>query len=521
MKRMFAWLLLLGLLCGCAPAEQPEAPGGPDGQGAGEQRPAAVENPPAPVYADWSKLPAPEQGQVLCRQYWGEPQQELKPDGGYGTLLPYRGEELHVITALDGDGWDRYRYGLATAEGLVAVEPVYDGVYPLYLYREDRSGGVPLPVYVLEQTQRGEEADARLIAVAARDGSWCTEARYTAAYAVGEERLLLIDRDGGSWFCDLRGRVTAAGLKKPVAELWGPWWKELMGISSETVCMSDISGSGCRLADFESGLERYLPEVQYCSRWLAGSELAAAGDGQRNGYLDRQGNWAIAPQYETANEFQKGLALVRRGTDDPWQLIDRQGNPVLTFPGASVNMLQIGEALYYLNTDADSRILGICDAAGNQLEHPAVGGTYRNGWPMLEWLDGRGTHWCWNGREAVQLPAGFRLSDAEGDLAVLQQETEDWSGACGAYSLGRKTWILPPEQSVLVLLRDTVTDEVWLMDGYGGGTVWDQNGEKLFSAASLDAPADGVFSVQSGVWTGLMNRDGEWLLRRCLQTAND
>ena len=107
MKRMFAWLLLLGLLCGCAPAEQPEAPGGPDGQGAGEQRPAAVENPPAPVYADWSKLPAPEQGQVLCRQYWGEPQQELKPDGGYGTLLPYRGEELHVTTALDGDGWDR------------------------------------------------------------------------------------------------------------------------------------------------------------------------------------------------------------------------------------------------------------------------------------------------------------------------------------------------------------------------------------------------------------------------------
>lgn len=58
------------------------------------------------------------------------------------------------------------------------------------------------------------------------------------------------------------------------------------------------------------------------------SSLAAARKGSQWGYLDRTGEWAIAPVYDDALPFAQGLAAVR--TSSGWGYIDTAGRTVIT-----------------------------------------------------------------------------------------------------------------------------------------------------------------------------------------------
>lgn len=87
----------------------------------------------------------------------------------------------------------------------------------------------------------------------------------------------------------------------------------------------------------EQGVERATGiRVQYgLSRFSEGLMPVMDGVSGRMGYLDRQGNWAITPQYDYAGEFLNGVAEAALAAGAGY--IDAQGNWLLTPKYAAVS----------------------------------------------------------------------------------------------------------------------------------------------------------------------------------------
>ena len=71
-------------------------------------------------------------------------------------------------------------------------------------------------------------------------------------------------------------------------------------------------------------------------------DLLPAKDGNGWGFIDRQGGWAISPQYLDVGDFSQGVAPVKTG--DTWCFIDREGKEVMAIDG---EMKIVGKGLAY------------------------------------------------------------------------------------------------------------------------------------------------------------------------------
>ena len=181
MRRLLPLLLMLLLLGACA--RGPESPGisggaePPAADAAQAEAPAADATQGAPpaepsqriVTADWSRLETPETLSAPGRWYDGYTDR-LIPRDDYGPLLPYAGLRL-------ADEWPAGHgclYGLMTADGRVVTDPVFTNVYRLGRYNLVET----LPLMALEQPDPDaapDDYDPRIYALAAADGSWCTD----------------------------------------------------------------------------------------------------------------------------------------------------------------------------------------------------------------------------------------------------------------------------------------------------------------------------------------------------------
>ena len=106
----------------------------------------------------------------------------------YGTLIPFAGQRL----AADWPASDGCLYGLMTRDGKVVVDAVYSEICAPTWHGGGRSHTFPLLIL-----RKGTE-DGAAIAVAAADGSWCTDFAYQY-YVASEEGLLLFRASGLTW----------------------------------------------------------------------------------------------------------------------------------------------------------------------------------------------------------------------------------------------------------------------------------------------------------------------------------
>ena len=105
------------------------------------------------------------------------------------------------------------------------------------------------------------------------------------------------------------------------------------------------------------------------------SGLAAAWSGKNYGFIDSNGQYAIADRFDDANSFQEGLALVRIGRQ--FGFVDLNGELMLQPQYAFARDFSEGLAAVKLNPDN----FGFVDKQGYMLITPqfAWASSFRNG----------------------------------------------------------------------------------------------------------------------------------------------
>ena len=144
------------------------------------------------VSTDWSKLdggdkPLPSVGSRWYDEYTGQ----LISRDDYGTLIPYAGLRLMA----DWPASTGCLYGLMTTDGIVVTDAVYSNVVsPRYYMGAKQMWHPLLTLYMGIQTDDGDGNLRGYWAIAASDGSWCTDFCYRGMSA-GKDGLILFEDD--------------------------------------------------------------------------------------------------------------------------------------------------------------------------------------------------------------------------------------------------------------------------------------------------------------------------------------
>jgi len=138
-------------------------------------------------------------------RWYAQTTTELIPRNDYGPLYPYVGTIVQSIerwTDLNGveqtqlNPWTTPVYGLMTREGKIVTDPSYQGVYqPVY---RDGNQVIAHPVLLLSRASEEwteYDTNGQRYAVAAKDGSWCTDFEFWL-YTMNADNLLLVGPGG-------------------------------------------------------------------------------------------------------------------------------------------------------------------------------------------------------------------------------------------------------------------------------------------------------------------------------------
>ncbi len=189
-RRLFALALSAALLAGCGgPGHSSSGSGSGSGSGfgSGSALPSGEQAAGPKVRADWSVLggraqPLPAVG----GRWYEEPVDRLLPRPDYGQLVPFQGAIGFCKVAWEEDTAFTIPtsfFGLMTVDGQVVLDPVCSFIETL-AYTDTENGQVMtthrLPVFRLGQgdPELGSPHRGDLVALAARDGSWCTDFQY-------------------------------------------------------------------------------------------------------------------------------------------------------------------------------------------------------------------------------------------------------------------------------------------------------------------------------------------------------
>lgn len=497
MKRLGIFVLLWAMvLTACA---APPAP----------SEPAAEQTAPAEETAE-----SPEEETTKIRLYGEAPLERLVPDDGYGTLVPYVGRKLPPPDGMDPEYLDLYWYGLATADGRVVTAPDYSLVDQLRYTALDGSGAL-MPMYQLWTEKFWQSDGPRLCAVAALDGSWCTEQRYLWACAVGPDRALLVDPEYRLWFCDLEGRITPTALDCPITDLWLVSFPDSLTLSSTVGLRSTPDEKGRWFVNLDTGARIYFPSASG-SEWARPGELLSVQDEDGYGYIDRAGNWVLPPEYAWSDDFYGSYGLVQRAAGGPLELIDRTGQTVL-FDGGNVRACVVDGAVYWVADDAEGRIAEIRDGNLQPVDLPAVGGRWADTASALSWVSPDGSRWFWDGEAVHAYPDNtLWLERCAENRALFSQPQQSGPHWYGLYDVEGGRWIqeLSPDHAYLL----QANGRTYLGKG-SGNCYYDLDGNLICCGDWNGLPVDGVFPVVDGTWTGLVGPGGQWLLRMPLDTG--
>lgn len=509
MKKFLALLALLLLLtaCGVPAAETTPEP---------DALPLPSFSQPSGVYADWTKLQAPQVPENVGTRLAEGPLTELVPSENYGRLLPYVGDELRA----DVGGMKQYRYGLVTENGCVVLDPVLDIAWTM-------------PVgdgYALVLGKQREADGLELVyALCAPDGSWCTDFLYSSIYTNPDGEICLMDV-----------RYDSNG--------------QYIG-NMDNACVMDSDGSVLlNLSQFEPEIDlgdfRNSPDIQYAMANMSeGYAQVSLADG-RTVFMDKKGRLLHSDEFDGyfagAYSFSGGIACVRKEWNGLWGAIDRSGKWVI--PPEYADLTQYDDAVIAATADGRKLLLNtkgeqLSDLSG--LDSPLVQ-PLRHGFLITDWGDGslRGYDLQLNdlglkeynavyddvavfktvrdGREGFVVYDGQNQVFHDGSYTQLEM----YNGYITAVTSEGEGRIMDLSGTVLarlpnclygvVCVRDCVTGEPYLVKWNEiGAVLTDTTGRTAVCPSGLQGSIiNGFFNVVDETGAGIKNLDGETIFRK-------
>lgn len=175
-KPFFALALAVVLLAGCGVRDPSPSPTASESSSASPVGPN--------VQVDWSVLGNQEEPlPAVSSRWYPEYIDHLIPRSNYGTLVPFSGALAYFATPEDDSPYSDLLYGLMTKDGTIVMDAICDSI-SLVLYNVDLADHTSvtcyLPVFQLKKGDptNGNPYSNQTVALAAQDGSWCTDFVY-------------------------------------------------------------------------------------------------------------------------------------------------------------------------------------------------------------------------------------------------------------------------------------------------------------------------------------------------------
>lgn len=530
-KRLAVCSLAAALLMLSACAQQAET-----------EAPPPVDN--GGVQVNWNALTPYEAPKNQYTRRYADYTDHLIAAEDYGTLIPFPGKRIYTDWMVD-----TWLFGLVTANGEIVVDPVYSNASVIQQYDPVLGRAVTMPCLLLQKVNYDPDTEKELwdVAVAAADGSWVRDG-YTRFYGSSGELMALGTADGRMEVLNSDGslrwskRYTELELPDYVTENG-----EALNITEGTICYWDDYNSPERTVyylDLNSG--KVTKRMGGAVAWSFSDGLAATWqevDGTTlYGYVDKTGEWVIAPQYIEANDFCGGTAIVKL-QDMRQALIDKTGTVLLHCASGELFSIRDRDgAVLYIHADCTGvrslgefnsarqyRVIAAYDAHLQPQAVPAAGETilrYYNAY----WLDPGESLWqdepltvgFAGGEHTLTLPAAYTPYDTmqtESGIILQLVNDADESYSSAFYDSNGSLRIDAGRYSWISERADLVTGETVLLGQYPGGVgydIYDSTGKLLLSLPDTEwypELSSGLVPVQNLYGTGLRTLSGDWVFR--------
>lgn len=221
------------------------------------------------------------------------------------------------------------------------------------------------------------------------------------------------------------------------------------------------------------GVSYDAPEgVVTVNSWQVGDGLLPASDGELYGYLDSTGKWVIQPQYQDANGFSDGRAIVKL-QDGSSAVIDESGKILWsgTVEG-SLSALPCPDGTYIYTSfdwpnsnDSGPTLTVAMDSDFHPISSLPVGKvcqTCDSGWFLISG-DKQSTFYNWKG-DTFTLPVKVSYASFQDDLCFAavgsgDSASPDYTTSTGVYKTDGTCLLEPGTYSTINATTDSVTGE--------------------------------------------------------------
>lgn len=469
--------------------------------------------PPVPAETVAITVPTPV---VLPER--GEPTDVLVPRTDYGILVPYHGANTAEGAPL---------YGLLTSDGEAVTKPVYTVIDQGFQFDGLNESETPTPreFFLLSKTLRSSEGDVEgPFALAASDGSWCTDFQYkTIVYSDlsfltdMQDNLIYLDKDGTERFrMKLDAPYTAWGAR----------------CSEGTLSLEASEIKTTLLIDTETDERIEVPGVSLWGGFHEGlASTVFMGLENGFGYINQEGETVISPQFIRGDDFQNGVAVVTL-PDLSQGLINKEGTLLLQ-SGGNVTILNWDDGLRYLFYDnqagEESKVTAVYDESLHLVDSPLVGRAVQPLGGSWVWYRENGSTTFVRGTQTKTIQIAGRPILMRGDKVVFENTPGAPVYEQALVTLDGTVLIPYGTYSSLNFEFDLVTGAPYVRAVQNSGSdpdaepmlsIFDMDGVHLtdFTEHQYITMAGGNLLFDCADFSGLRDLEGKWLFYTSLQS---
>lgn len=476
----------------------------------------------------------------ISSRYYEEYRDHLLPAEDYGRLYPYAGKSIYSPE----DYFLQAVYGLCDEQGRIVVDPVYSG----FTIWED-AGVELISLYQYSDVPNREvflySGQWETMCVAAADGSWVTEEMM--GYMLGMDASYFVTASSPEYYDEEDGyRIVEHSQTIYVYNTEGQLLRSIenvepLGYFEGTLSFRDSQGNA-RVQDIAGntileGFEEISP--------FYGTYAIAKLDNDRYVLVDREGNYDPEKDYTWLyyNESNGYYDFIGGVLDENGEIIPesrgRRGN------GGSVQVDDFTGHRIIDDHDNDDKSFTLRDLDSGESFTKSGGDSWMsyvgNGWcSWISQVDGELRMELYKLGDAESSPPRHSIPDGDSCFLLTEQvaviplsseitETNEF-GETSSYTTYTDVLFLDLESGEEIArvpgqLHWHLQDLGVLIDpnrDWNGGCLYNAKGERILDGKYHEAreAGEGRWAITGNTYTGLIDENGEWILRFCVNNLD-